>query len=141
MENIIKYIKFAVVGIGTGATWLLGDWDTAVITLICFIVLDYITGMLRAYINKEVSSSVGLIGIARKSIIFIVLIVAVTLDRLLSPGDWVFRTLVCYFYIANESISIIENCSAMGLPIPEQLKDVLAQLQNGNKKGNKEELK
>lgn len=140
MENIIKYIKFGIVGIGTGVTWLLGDWDIAVTTLICFIVLDYITGVMRAYINKEVSSSVGLIGIARKSVIFIVLIVAVTLDRLLSPGDWVFRTLTCYFYIANESISLLENCSAMGLPIPEPIKNALSQLQSGNKKGSKEGL-
>ena len=53
---------------------------------------------------------------------------AVLLDRLINTGTWVFRTLICYFYIANESISLLENCSALGLPIPEQLKDALAQL-------------
>ena len=62
------------------------------------------------------------------------LIVAVALDRLINKGNWVFRTLVCYFYIANEGLSLLENCSSMGLPIPKQLKDGLAQLKQGGKK-------
>ncbi len=97
-------------------------------------VLDYGTGLLRAWINKEVSSDVGLRGIARKAVIFVVLIVAVMLDRLLNTGTWVFRTLVCYFYIANEGISLLENCAGLGLPIPEKIKDALAQHKDGEKK-------
>ena len=97
-------------------------------------VLDYLTGVIRGYINKELSSDVGLRGIARKAVIFIVLIVAVALDRLLSTGNWVFRTLVCYFYIANEGLSLIENCGSLGLPIPDKLKEALAQLKDGEKK-------
>jgi len=120
--------------LGTGITWLLGTWDTALLVLILFMVLDYGTGLLRAWINKEVSSDVGLMGIARKAVIFIVLIVAVMLDRLLNTGTWVFRTLVCYFYIANEGISLLENCAGLGLPIPEKIKDALAQLKDGEKK-------
>ena len=84
--------------------------------------------MLKGYVLKQLSSDVGLRGLAKKAVILIVLIVAVCLDRLLNTGNWVFRTLVCYFYIANESISLLENCSALGLPIPEQLVDALAQL-------------
>ena len=119
---------------------MFGIWDTALIVLVSFMALDYLTGVLRAWINKEVSSDIGLKGIARKTVIFIVLIVAVLLDRLLNTGTWVFRTLVCYFYIANESISLLENCSALGLPIPEQLKDALIQLKEGEKKDlNKKE--
>lgn len=134
MENILNYFKVIVATIGTGLTWLFGSWDTALIVLIAFMVLDYITGLLRAWINKEVSSDVGLKGIARKTVIFIVLIVAVLLDRLLNTGTWVFRTLICYFYIANEGISLLENCAGLGLPIPERLKDSLAQLKDGEKK-------
>lgn len=77
--------------------------------IILFMVLDYSTGLLRVWINKEVSSDVGLKGIARKAVIFIVLIVAVMLDRLLNVGTWVFRTLVTYFCIANEGISLLNN--------------------------------
>ena len=134
MENALNYFKVIVAAIGTGLTWLFGSWDTALVVLIAFMVLDYITGLLRAWINKEVSSDVGLKGIARKTVIFIVLIVAVLLDRLLNTGTWVFRTLICYFYIANEGISLLENCAGLGLPIPERLKDSLAQLKDGEKK-------
>lgn len=135
-ENIIKTI---IATVGTGFTWLFGIWDTALGVLIGFMVLDYCTGLLRGYINKELSSDIGLRGIARKCVIFVVLIVAVLLDRLLNTGNWVFRTLVCYFYIANEGISLLENCASLGLPIPTKLKDALAQLKEGEKKEIKEQ--
>ena len=93
-ENIIKTI---IATVGTGFTWLFGVWDTALMVLIVFMVLDYCTGLLRGYINKELSSDIGLRGIARKAVIFVVLIVAVLLDRLINAEVWVFRTLVCYF--------------------------------------------
>ena len=134
-ENIIKTI---IATVGTGFTWLFGVWDTALMVLIVFMSLDYCTGLLRGYINKELSSDVGLKGIARKAVIFVVLIVAVLLDRLLNTGNWVFRTLVAYFYIANEGISLLENCAGLGLPIPDKLKDALSQLKDGEKKEIKE---
>lgn len=134
MDKILNYIKLMIMTLGTGVTWLLGTWDTAIVVLILFMALDYATGLLRAWINKEVSSDIGLRGIARKAVIFVVLIVAVMLDRLLNTGTWVFRTLVCYFYIANEGISLLENCAGLGLPIPEKIKDALAQLKDGEKK-------
>lgn len=134
MEKIFDYLKIIVVAIGTGFTWLFGAWDTPLLVLIVFMVLDYVTGLTRGYVNKELSSDVGLKGIARKAMIFIVLIVAVMLDRLLNTGAWVFRTLVCYFYIANEGISLLENGAALGAPIPDKLKDALAQLKEGKKK-------
>lgn len=134
MENLLNYFKIIIVALGTGITWLFGTWDTALVVLVCFMVLDYFTGVLRAWTNKEISSDVGLKGIARKTVILIVLIVAVLLDRLLNTGTWVFRTLICYFYIANEGISLLENCAGLGLPIPEKLKDALVQLKDGEKK-------
>ena len=130
MENILNYFKIIVATIGTGLTWLLGTWDTALVVLVCFMSLDYLTGVLRAWINKEVSSDIGLKGIARKTVIFIVLIVAVLLDRLLNTGTWVFRTLICYFYIANEGISLLENCAELGVPIPDKIKEALVQLKS-----------
>lgn len=99
--NILDVIKRAVTVLGTGLTWVLGTWDTAIMVLVCFMVLDYTTGLMRAYINKEVSSDVGLKGIARKTVIFIVLIVAVLLDRLMNTGTWVFRTLSATFSLKS----------------------------------------
>ena len=116
-----------------------GTWDTALIVLVSFMALDYLTGVLRAIVNKEVSSDTGLKGIARKTVILTVLIVAVLLDRLLNTGTWVFRTLICYFYIANEGISLLENCAELGLPIPDKLKDALVQLKDGEKKDLREQ--
>lgn len=140
MENILNYFKIIVATLGTGITWLFGTWDTALIVLVSFMALDYLTGVLRAIVNQEVSSDTGLKGIARKTVILIVLIVAVLLDRLLNTGTWVFRTLICYFYIANEGISLLENCAGLGLPIPDKLKDALVQLKDGEKKElNREE--
>nr|BDA26815.1 hypothetical protein CPBEC2_30440 [Clostridium perfringens] len=133
MEKIFDYLKVLVVAIGTGFTWLFGAWDTPLVVLIVFMALDYITGFTRGYINKELSSDVGLKGIARKCVIFIVLIVAVMLDRLMNTGNWLFRSLVC-FYIANEGLSLLENAASLGVPIPTKLKDALAQLKEEIKK-------
>lgn len=131
-EHTIKYVT---AGVGTAITWLFGAWDTALTVLVCFMILDYLTGVLRAFINKQVSSNVGLVGIARKSLILVVLIVGVLLDRLLNSETWVFRTLIAYFYIANEGISLLENCVGLGLPVPQSLQDTLIQLKEGNRKG------
>ena len=130
MEKILNTLKYMVAIVGTGFTWLFGAWDLALTILIVFMVLDYATGILKGYVNKELSSNIGLKGIARKAVILVVLIVAVCLDRLLNTGSWVFRTLVAYFYIANEGLSLKENCSALGAPVPTQITDALAQLKN-----------
>lgn len=131
MEKVLQNLKFIVAGIGTMLTWLFGSWDTALGILILFMILDYITGLIKGYVTKELSSDIGLHGLARKSIILIVLIVAVALDRLLGNGNWLFRTLVAYFYIANEGLSILENCGTLGLPVPQKILDALAQLKEG----------
>lgn len=138
VEDAIKYFKTATAIIGTIFTWLFGAWDTPLGVLVTFMALDYATGVLRGYVNKELSSDKGLKGIARKVVIFAVLIVAVLLDRLLNSGTWVFRTMTCYFYIANEGLSLIENAIGLGAPAPEGLKDALAQLKDGEKKEIKE---
>lgn len=128
MERFLEVLKYFVAILGTMFTWLFGAWDLALTILIVFMVLDYCTGVLKGYVNKELSSDVGLKGLARKAVILIVLIVAVCLDRLLNTGHWVFRTLVAYFYIANEGLSLIENCAALGAPVPSQITDALVQL-------------
>ena len=134
MELPTRYFKTFIAIIGTIFTWLFGTWDTPLEILVLFMALDYAIGVLRGYINKELSSNVGLKGIARKAVIFVVLIVAVALDRLLNMGNWLFRSLVCYFYIANEGLSLLENCASLGLPVPDKILDALVQLKDGEKK-------
>ena len=128
MDNVLNQLKIFVAVLGVLFTWLFGAWDTPLIVLIIFMVIDYLTGLTKGYVNKDLSSNIGLKGIARKCVIFAILIVAVMLDRLLNTGNWVFRSLVCYFYIANEGISIMENASELGAPVPQKLKNALIQL-------------
>jgi toxin secretion/phage lysis holin len=134
MKNIINTMAALV---GTAFTWVFGKWDLAIQVLICFMVMDYCTGILKGFVNKQLSSEVGFKGIARKAVIFVVLIVSVMIDRLLNTGSWIFRTIVCYFYVANEGISVLENCTQLGLPIPKQITDALVQLREGQKKETK----
>ena len=93
-------------------------------------VIDYLTGVIIAIINKKLSSHVGFKGLAKKLFVVLMLVVAVMLDRLINGGQWIFRTLVAYFYIANEGISILENIARLGVPIPQKVLDVLAQIKD-----------
>ncbi len=114
----------------TVTTYLFGGWDVALITLVVFMVLDYMTGVIIAINNKTLSSAVGMKGLSKKFLIILILIGAVCLDRLMSNEAYIFRTLVCYFYIANEGISLIENAANLGLPVPQKLREVLEQLRD-----------
>lgn len=114
---------------GMYGTWLFGDWDIAIQVLVAFMVIDYITGLIVAYINGEIDSRVGFKGILKKVLILIALTVSVLLDRLLGI-EWTFRTVVSYFFIGNEGWSILENIGKTGLPIPNKLRDKLAQLRD-----------
>ncbi len=134
MDKVFEYFKYFIMMIGAGISWLFGAWDIPIIFLVIVMILDYITGVLKAKINKELSSEIGLKGIARKFLILAIVMIAVLMDRLLNTGTWVFRSLACYFYIANEALSILENAAVLGLKIPDGLKSALLQLQEGNKK-------
>lgn len=126
----MDYFKYFIMMIGAGISWLFGAWDIPIIFLVIVMILDYITGVLKAKINKELSSEIGLKGIARKFLILAIVMIAVLMDRLLNTGTWVFRSLACYFYIANEALSILENAVILGLKVPENLKNALIQLQD-----------
>lgn len=123
-----KLFNGTVAVVATFLTYLFGGWDAAIGILIVFMILDYVTGVVVAYQNKQLNSEIGFKGLIKKCMILIILIVAVMLDRLLNTGTWVFRTLVCYFYIANEGVSLLENVSNLGVKIPGKLKDALEQL-------------
>lgn len=121
--------------LGTIFTWLFGAWDLSLMILVTVMALDYITGVTRGYVNKQLSSEYGFRGLAKKLTIFYVLILAVLIDRMIGNG-WIFRTLVCFWYTGNEGASVLENAAAIGLPIPAQLVNALEQLKEGNKKYN-----
>lgn len=118
---------------GSIFTWCFGQWEIGLQVLVYFMIADYITGLWCAGKEKELSSNVGFKGLLKKFTILIVISIAVMVDRLLGQG-WVFRTLVIYFYIGIEGLSVLENAARLNAPIPDGLKDALIQLKEGNKK-------
>ena len=98
--------------------------------LIVFMVLDYITGLMCEVIDKKLSSAVGFKGICKKVLILMLVGVANIMDvHVIGTGSALRGAVVC-FYLANEGLSLLENAAHIGLPVPERLKDVLAQLHN-----------
>ena len=130
-----KYFNALVAVVATFFTYIFGSWDLALQVLIVFMILDYGTGVLYAFLNNQLNSEVGFKGLVKKMMILVVLIIGVMVDRILGTGNWVFRTLVAYFYIANEGISLLENVGNIGIPIPNKLRNALEQL---NKDDDKE---
>ena len=126
MKNIISFITGTL---ATTLVYFLGGWDVALQILLLVVALDYITGVCKAIYNKKLNSEIGAKGIVKKIGYFIVVALAVLLDR--TMGDTgALRTLVIYFFVANEGISILENWGAMKLPLPKKLVDTLEQLKN-----------
>ncbi|MBO7206950.1 MAG: phage holin family protein, partial [Kiritimatiellae bacterium] len=123
--NVLSAI-FAAIGLWLGL--FIGPVNGLLIALIVFVITDYITGLASAIVRKELSSSVGFKGLARKVLIFLIVGIANVLDVYVLGANAVLRTAVILFYMANEGLSIIENAGEIGLPIPKKLRDVLAQL-------------
>ena len=123
-----KYFNAIVAVLAIFFTYLFGSWDLALQVLIVFMILDYGTGVLYAYLTDQLNSEVGFKGLVKKCMILVVLIIGVMLDRIVGNGTWVFRTLVAYFYIANEGISLLENVGNIGIPIPNKIRNALEQL-------------
>lgn len=121
-------IQMAVAAIGGWLGYFLGGMDGLMIALIIFMVLDYITGLMCAVIDKKLSSAVGFKGICKKVLILMLVGVAHIVDlHVVGTGDALRSAVVC-FYLSNESVSMLENAAHLGLPIPEKLKSVLVQL-------------
>lgn len=137
MRDLITKFQIIFTTIGAFLGWFLGSFDGFLYTLIAFIVVDYITGVFCAIVDKRLSSEIGFRGIFKKVLILALVGVAHTLDTriLVRVGDnlSILRTMVIFFYLSNEGISILENASHLGLPIPDKLKSVLKQLQSKNK--------
>ncbi len=123
--NIIQVI-FAAVGGWLG--YFIGGCDGLVYALLIFVIIDYITGIMLAITERNLSSAVGFKGICRKVLIFAMVGIANVLDIHVLGEAGVLRTAVIFFYISNEGISLIENGTRLGLPVPESLKTVLQQL-------------
>jgi len=125
LNNILQMV-FAVLGGFFG--WFIGGWDGFLYSLIVFVVVDYLTGVMAALVEKKVSSEVGFRGIFKKVLIFMLVGIGHVIDKHIIGDGGALRTAVIFFYISNEGISIIENACRIGLPVPEKLRDILEQI-------------
>lgn len=125
LDGFVKVLLASVIGV---LTTLLGGWDDAMMILTIFIVLDIITGWIRAFIQKELSSAESFRGTAKKVLIYVIVAVTAQADRL--TGTALVRNVVITWYCATEALSIVENSVAAGLPVPGFLKQALKALNN-----------
>lgn len=126
-RSIVNTIQVVFAAVGGFLGWALGGMDGLLYTLIAFVALDYLTGVIVAIIEKKLSSEIGFKGILKKVLIFVLVGIGNMVDVHLLKNGSAIRTAVIFFYLSNEGISILENCSKAGLPIPEKLKNVLKQ--------------
>lgn len=135
MKNAINFIQAVFATIGGYIGYFLGGVDGFMYALITFVVIDYVTGLMVAVLERKLSSEVGFRGIFKKVLIFVMVGIGNIVDVHLIKNGSAIRTAVIFFYVSNEGISIIENSAKVGLPIPQKLKDILEQL-NKEEKSN-----
>lgn len=128
MKEFWNTIQFAFAAVGGWLGYFLGGCDGLLYALLAFVVIDYITGVMCAIVDKNLSSEVGFKGICRKVLIFLLVGIANVLDVQVIGTGSVLRTAVIFFYISNEGVSLLENAAHLGLPVPEKIKIVLEQL-------------
>lgn len=129
----MKEISNSVIAfICTGLVYLLGGFDVALTCLLIAIVLDYVSGIIRSFIKKDLSSKVGFRGVVKKVSILLVVMLAVLVDRVTGETGTI-RTLVIYYFVANEGLSILENLGQAGIPIPQTIKKALKSLKKESK--------
>ncbi|RHO00545.1 holin [Clostridium sp. AM22-11AC] len=128
MKEFWNTIQLAFAAVGGWLGYFLGGCDGLLYALLTFVVIDYITGVMYAIADKNLSSEVGFKGICRKVLIFLLVGIANVLDVQVIGTGSVLRTAVIFFYISNEGVSLLENAAHLGLPVPEKIKTVLEQL-------------
>jgi toxin secretion/phage lysis holin len=121
-------MKLLLAGAATGGVYLFGAWDIILKALIAMVVIDYMTGVMAAYVEKALSSEVGMRGIIKKVCIFLMVAVANIVDISTGLDEPYLRTAVIWFFIANESLSALENMGRLGVPLPEFLRQALQKL-------------
>ena len=109
-------------------TYITGGFDTLLNTLLIIITIDYITGFCKGIYKKELNSKTSIKGIIKKIGYIVIIILATMFDRIIGDSSMAIRTLVIYFFIANEALSILENWALMDLPLPKKLFQIFEKL-------------
>jgi toxin secretion/phage lysis holin len=121
-----KYTSmFGISFVGSFVSFLIGGMDSLVIILLCFVIVDYVTGLIASAIEGRLSSQVGFRGIVRKLLVFVLVAVSHLLDIAIGWNSHFIRDAIIFFYIANEFISIVENAGRAGVPLPSFLRKAI----------------
>lgn len=137
MKEFWASIQMVLTAVGGWLGWFLGGCDGLLIALIIFMAVDYVTGVMCAVVDKRLSSTVGFKGIFKKVLILMLVGIAHMLDAAVIGTGSVLRTAIIFFYLSNEGVSLLENATHLGLPVPEKLKAVLQQLHDRAEKEDK----
>lgn len=135
MKDIVNTLQLIFAALGGYIGWFLGGFDGFLYALIAFVVIDYITGVMVAVLEKKLSSDIGFKGIFRKVLIFMLVGIGHIIDCYIIEKGGAIRTAVIFFYLSNEGLSILENAALVGLPIPEKLQGILLELKEDGKSG------
>ncbi|HEM4149804.1 TPA: phage holin family protein [Streptococcus suis] len=122
----LNKILFSMIGGLIGS--LFGELDGILYALLVFIIIDYLTGTFAAVVEKQLSSSIGFRGIFKKIAILFLVSLGHMIDTAIIKQGGTIRTMVIFFYLSNEGLSILENTVRIGLPIPEKLQAILKQI-------------
>ena len=140
MKEFWNTIQLIFTAVGGWLGYFLGGCDGLLYTLLAFVVLDYLTGIMCAIVDKKLSSEIGSKGIFKKVLIFVLVGIGHLMDLQILGAAGVLRTAVIFFYLSNEGVSLVENAAHLGLPIPAKLKAVLEQLHDrAEKEGENDE--
>ena len=134
MKDFWTIIKASLAAVGAWLGYFLGGSDGLLYALLVFVIADYLTGVMCAIADRKLSSAVGFRGICRKVLIFALVGVGHVLDTHVVGTGSALRTAVICFYLSNEGVSLLENASHLGLPVPEKLKKALEQLHDRDDK-------
>ena len=128
MKEFWNTIQLVFAAVGGWLGWFLGGCDGLLYALLAFVVVDYVTGIMCAVVDKKLSSAMGFKGIFKKVLIFTLVGIANIVDVQVLGTPGVLRTAVIFFYLSNEGVSMLENAAHLGLPVPDAIKTVLEQL-------------
>ena len=135
IDLIWTKIQAAITALGGWLGYWLGGMDGLLIALIVLMTLDYVSGVMCAIVDKKLSSAIGFKGICKKVLILMLVGVANVVDvHVVGTGSALRGAVIC-FYLSNEALSLFENAAHIGLPVPDKLRDALAQL-HGRKENN-----
>lgn len=128
LQEIWLRIKLVFSFFGGAVSALVGGMDSLMTVLLACMILDYLTGVMHAVLEKQLSSAIGFKGICKKVLIVLMVGAAHMMDQHITGGSGALRSAVICFYLSNEGISMLENAARIGLPIPETLRNILVQL-------------